>query len=81
MESDRSRLLGDSKNPTQDLQAIAMCLATCRAHVSDAPEWFKQSRGLIEDEDALLELYNKILETCDSWRKDIAEAAKDKSGN
>lgn len=81
MESDRSRLLGDSKNPTEDLKAIALCLSTCRAHVSDAPEWFKQSRGLIEDEDALVSLYNKIIETCDEWRKDIAEAAKAKVGN
>ncbi len=81
MESDRSRLLGDSRNPTQDLQALALCLSTCRAHVSDGPEWFRQTRGLLEDEDALIALYNKVVETCDEWRKEISEAAKDKMGN
>jgi hypothetical protein len=81
MESDRSRLLGDSKNPTQDLQAIALCVSTCRAHLSDAPEWFKQSRGLLEDEDALVSLYNKTVEVCDEWRKELSDAAKAKSGN
>lgn len=81
MESDRSRLLGESKNPTADLQALALCISMCRAHISDAPEWFKQSRGLLEDEDALVELYNKVTETIDSWRKDLSDFAKEKSGN
>lgn len=81
MESDRSRLLGDSKNPTQDLQALALCISTCRAHVTDAPEWFKQSRALLEDEDALVALYNKIVETTDTWRRDVVEASKEKVGN
>ena len=79
MESDRSRLLGDSANPTQSLKELAFALSSCRAHISDSPEWFKQSRGLLEDEDCLFELFSKVMETVDSWKKELAEAAKAKS--
>jgi hypothetical protein len=81
-ESELSRLLGDSPNPTRGLQNIAVCLAGCRIHVVDGPEWFKQSRGLLEDDEALEELYIKIMENVDSWRKELSKAAqKDQVGN
>jgi hypothetical protein len=79
MESDRSRLLGDSKNPTQDLQALALTLSTCRAHIAKGPEWFTQSRGLLEDEEVLYELYNKIVNTAEEWRKEVSDKANEKA--
>lgn len=81
-ESEISRLLGDSPNPTRALQNLAVCLATCRVHVIDGPEWFKQSRGLLEDEEALEELFIKVIECIDSWRKELSKTAnKDGVGN
>lgn len=74
-ENEHSRLLGESTNPTRELQTLAMCLATCRVHVVDGPEWFKQSRGLLEDDEALFELYLKIMNSVDEWRKELSKAA------
>jgi hypothetical protein len=77
-ESDYSRLLGDAINPSQGLRGFALCVSTCRSHIIDSPEWFKQSRGLLEDEDALIELHSKVVDIIDSWRLELAEAAKAK---
>jgi hypothetical protein len=74
-ENEISRLLGDSANPTRELQSLALCLATCRVHVIDGPEWFKQTRGLLEDDSALAELYVKIMDMTDEWRKEVSRAA------
>ncbi len=77
MELEQSRLQGDMQNGTAQLRAIASTIATLRAKIVDAPEWWKQGGGMfIEDEDAVVELMNKVDEVSDSYRKELVAKAK-----
>lgn len=76
MELHKSRLLGESPNPTMALEGIALCLSTCQAKIVDAPNWWMQGKGSnLEDEDALVALFNKVEEETDAWRKELVSQA------
>jgi hypothetical protein len=78
LELDKTRLLGNYSNPTDELSGIAIILATLRARIVDAPEWWKQSDGgfNITDIDALSSLYDKVLTAEVEWRNKLKEKAK-----
>lgn len=78
LELDKTRLLGNYSNPTDELAGIAIILATLRARIIDAPEWWKQSDGgfNITDIDALSALYDKVLTAEVEWRNKLKEKAK-----
>jgi hypothetical protein len=74
LESEKSRIIGIYPNPTPDLIGLAITLAHLRVRITDdAPEWYKQSRGgeLIDDEDTIVALYNKIQEMEKLWIEDL----------
>lgn len=77
MALEKTRLLGSYQNPTDDLFGFAVILSSLRAKVIDGPEWWKQSRGGsgIEDEDVLLELYNKVQEAEAQWKETLKQKA------
>jgi len=84
MELEKSRLLGSSPNPTDALVGLAEVLATIRAKVIEAPEWWKQSVGgsTLTDENVLMKLYNDVNEAETQWRlkvKELADPPKDSS--
>lgn len=70
---EKTRLLGNYANPTDDLAGFAVILANLRAKIVEAPEWWKQSQGgvTIEDEDALLALFRKVEESEAQWKADL----------
>jgi hypothetical protein len=70
---EKTRLLGNYPNPTDDLAGLAIILANLRAKVLDAPEWWKQSNGgaNLDDEDALVVLYRKVQEAEFQWKEDL----------
>lgn len=70
---EKTRLLGNYANPTDDLSGFSVILANLRAKIVDAPEWWKQSSGgsTLEDEDALVMLYRKVQEQEDAWKEDL----------
>ena len=70
---EKTRLLGNYANPTDDLAGLAIILANLRAKVVDGPEWWKQSQGgaTIEDEDALVTLYRKVQEAEFEWKEEL----------
>lgn len=70
---EKTRLLGNYANPTDDLNGFAEILANCRAKIIDAPEWWKQSGqgNTIEDESALVVLYKKIKEAEFEWKEEL----------
>lgn len=70
---EKTRLLGNYPNPTDDLAGFAVILANLRAKIIDAPEWWKQSQGgaLIEDENILVTLFRKLEETEQQWKADL----------
>lgn len=77
MESEKSRLMGSSPQPTDALIGLSEVLGTLRAKIVDAPEWWKQSVGgsALTDENVLMELYAKVGEAEIQWRQKVKELA------
>jgi hypothetical protein len=77
MELEKSRLLGSFASPTDALVGLAEVLATLRARIIEAPEWWKQSAGgsTLSDENILMELYAKVGEVETAWRQKVKELA------
>lgn len=73
MELEKTRLMGNYSNPTDELYGIATVLANLRAKLIDAPGWWKDSRAgaALEEEDLLSALYNKVLEAENQWMEDL----------
>jgi hypothetical protein len=79
LELEKSRLLADMANPTNGLLGTSVALSTLRTKILDAPEWWRQGLGLgMEDEDALVALYDKVEKETEEWRKELKKAAKAK---
>jgi len=76
LELEKSRQLGDMKNPTQDLIAIAIMSSNLLIRVIDGPDWWKQLLGEdLIDQEILPALYSKVLDQEDAWRKELKEKA------
>jgi hypothetical protein len=75
---EKTRLLGNYPNPTDDLAGLAIILSNLRAKIVDAPEWWKQSNGgtLIDDEDAIVALYRKVEEAEIEWKEELKKKTK-----
>lgn len=73
MALEKTRLLGNYANPTDDLAGLAIILANLRAKIVEAPEWWKQSSGgaNLDDEDTLVMLYRKVQEAEFQWKEDL----------
>ena len=73
MALEQTRLLGSYENPTNDLSGLAIILSNLRAKIVEAPEWWKQSLGgsLVDDEDALVALYRKVVEAEVEWKEEL----------
>lgn len=70
---EKTRLLGNYANPTDDLAGLAIILANLRAKIVEAPEWWKQSNGgaSLDDEDAMVVLYRKVQEAEFQWKEEL----------
>lgn len=70
---EKTRLLGNYANPTDDLAGLAIILANLRAKIVEAPEWWKQSNGgaSLDDEDAMVVLYRKVQEAEFEWKEEL----------
>jgi hypothetical protein len=75
---EKTRLLGNYSNPTDDLAGFAIVLANLRIKIIDGPEWWKQSQGglTIEDEDALVALYREVQKAEEEWIKELKKKAE-----
>ena len=73
MALEKTRLMGNYPNPTDDLAGFAVIFANLRAKIVKAPEWWNQSNGgaSIDDEDTLVVLHRKILEVEVEWKEDL----------
>jgi hypothetical protein len=77
LELEKSRLTSDMANPTNGLMGMAIALSTLRTKIVDGPNWWAQGKGLnIEDEDALVALFEKVEEESSQWRKELDDKAK-----
>jgi hypothetical protein len=78
MALEKTRLMGNYPNPTDDLAGFAVILANLRAKIITAPEWWNQSSAgaTIDDEDALVVLYRKITEAEIEWKDDLKKKSQ-----
>lgn len=79
LEIEKTRLMADFQNPTDGLFGLAVVLANLRVRIVEAPEWWKQSQGgfNVMDEDALVALYDKVVEQEAKWRETLKGQAKE----
>ncbi len=78
LEIEKTRLMADFQNPTDGLFGLATVLANLRVRITDAPEWWRQSQGGFNllDEDALVALYDKVIEQEAKWRESLKAQAE-----
>lgn len=76
---EKTRLLGNYANPTDDLAGFAVILANLRAKIVEAPEFWKQSQGgaVIDDEDVLVALFRKLEEAEKQWKADLKKKTEE----
>lgn len=76
LEVEKSRQMQDLKNPTQDLQAIAIMSSNLLVRIHSGPDWWKQFLGEdLIDQNVLIDLYGKVMDQEDEWRKELKEKA------
>lgn len=82
-ELEKTRLQGDTLNPSPGLSGMAIAISSLRSRIVEGPNWWKQGSGLtIEDEDALVELYSKVEEVAAEWASEVKKSVKEeKLGN
>lgn len=78
LELEKTRLLGNHPNPTDELVGIAVILSNLRHRIVDAPNWWTQSRGgdNLQEEDVVTELYTKVQDAEIEWRQELVEKAQ-----
>lgn len=75
---EKTRLMADYANPSGDLQAIAIALATLRAKIIEGPAWWADSDGgsSIMDENVILEIFDECNKAEEAWRKKLKKSAE-----
>jgi hypothetical protein len=78
LELEKTRLLGNYPNPTDELAGIAVILANLRSRIVNGPSWWEQSDGgyNLTDVDVLTALYNKVIAAEAEWRTKLKEKTK-----
>lgn len=78
LELEKTRLLGNYPNPTDELAGIAVILANLRGRIVNGPSWWEQSDGgyNLTDIDVLTALYNKVIAAEAEWRTKLKEKTK-----
>lgn len=78
LELEKTRLLGNYPNPTDELAGIAVILANLRGRIVNGPTWWEQSDGgyNLTDIDVLTALYNKVIAVEAEWRNKLKEKTK-----
>lgn len=79
LELEKTRLMADYANPSRGLAGISISLATIKAKIIKAPEWwYELGEGAeILDENVIVDLYDKSVLAEAEWRKSIAKKADD----
>lgn len=78
LELEKTRLLGNYANPTDELAGIAVILSNLRSRIISGPTWWEQSDGgyNLADIDVLTALYNKVIQAETEWRTKLKEKTK-----
>ena len=81
MELNKSQLLGGYRVPTDALMGISVMVATLNTHITESPEWWKQSdSGLdLEDESIVVDLYDMLTTEQIAWREELTKYTEEKT--
>lgn len=79
LELEKTRLMADYANPSRGLAGISISLATIKAKIIKAPEWwYELGEGAdVIDENVIVELYDKTVEAERKWRDGLAKKAEE----
>lgn len=80
LELEKTRLMADYTNPSPGLLTIAVSLSTVRHMIIKAPDWWKDSKEggeLLEEDDVVMQLYDKCIEVQKKWREELKSAGKE----
>ena len=76
LEIEKSRQMADLTNPTEELRIMASVISNLSTRVISSPDWFKQFMGDdILDHNVIYDLYGKVMDQEDAWRKEVKEKA------
>jgi len=80
VELEKARIITEIGNPSTYLINLAAILANLRVRMIKTPSWWEQSNyGLnIMDEDALVTLYDKVMDQEKEWIKSIKKTDEEK---
>jgi hypothetical protein len=83
LEMEKSRMMADIKGPTDGLENIVAILATIKTRVIKSPEWWTQSNFGLDmiDDNVVLDVYEKCLQSEIDWEKEVAELSGADSKN
>jgi hypothetical protein len=78
LELEKTRLLGNYANPTDELAGIAVILSNLRHRIVSGPTWWEQSDGgyNLPDIDVLTSLYTQVMAAETEWRTKLKEKTK-----
>ena len=80
LELEKTRLMADYANPSSGLRGIAVSLATVRAKIVKAPDWWKELNAASDllDENIIIDIFEQCIKAETEWRDKVKEMA-DKS--
>ena len=72
----KARLMGDLKNPTQDLYFFSELIATLKTRIVDHPKWWVDSFKNLNtlDENVVVEVYEQIIKASEEWNKQLSSS-------
>lgn len=79
LELEKTRLMADYANPSRGLAGIAISLATIRARIVKAPDWWEETDfgAEIIDENVILELYDRCVSAENDWRNSVKKKSEE----
>lgn len=79
LELEKTRLMADYANPSRGLAGISITLATIRARIIKAPDWWDEldQGSQILDENVILNLYDHIMSAEEEWKSKLKKAVKE----
>lgn len=80
LELEKTRLMADYANPSSGLRGIAVSLATVRAKIVKAPDWWTELNAASDllDENIIIDIFEQCIKAETEWREKVKELA-DKS--
>jgi hypothetical protein len=69
----KARLMGDVKNPTQDLYYYSELIAFIKTRIVESPKWWNETFKSLNtlDENIIVEVYDNILKASEEWDKQL----------